>query len=180
MGIHVSPIDVVLATLLAIALYTDLSRGKIYNKITFPCIAIGLLMNIAFSGWAGAKASLAGIGLGAVVFVLIALLARGLVMGGDAKLLWAIGALKGFSFLAQTLLFTALAGGVLALLFLIYRRLAWRTLSDMASRAFGKIVLQAPIGLTPAASAGKLRYSLAIAAGAVVAFVWMRGGGTAV
>lgn len=165
-------INIVLAMVLAISLYTDISRGKIYNKITFPSIGIGLLLNVWLSGWDGAKASLAGIGLGAVVFIVIAVLR--LMGGGDAKLLLAVGALKGFSFLLQTLLFTALAGGVLAILFLIYRRLAWRTLSDMASRVFGRLVLQAPVGLTPTASAGKLRYSLAIAIGAVAAFIRIR------
>lgn len=167
MHVSVNPVAIVLATMLIVAVYTDIVWGKIYNKLTIPCIIIGLIANIAQSGWAGAQFSLMGAAFGFGVFVVIAL--TRVMSGGDAKLLWAVGALEGWLFLAWTLLFMALAGGLLALAFLIYRKMAKATLSDMGSRTFARVVLGAPIELMPTFRAGKLPYSVAIAAGAAVA-----------
>jgi len=169
MHVPVNAAAVVLAAMLMIAVYTDIVYGKIYNKLTVPCIAIGLIVNIAQSRWLGAQLSLLGLALGLGVFIVIAL--TRLMSGGDAKLLWAIGALEGWKFLGWTLLFMALAGGVLAICFLIYRRMARATLSDMGSRTFARLALGAPIEWMPTFRAGKLPYSVAIAAGAVAAFL---------
>jgi prepilin peptidase CpaA len=169
MHVPVNTAAVVLAAMLMIAVYTDIVYGKIYNKLTLPCMALGLIVNILQSGWHGAQVSLLGLALGFGVFIVIALTRA--MSGGDAKLLWAIGALEGWLFLSWTLLFMALAGGILAIGFLIYRKMAKATLSDMGARTYARMVLRAPIELMPTFKAGKLPYSVAIAAGAVVAFL---------
>ena len=38
----------VLAVGILVATYTDLRHGKIYNKLTFPCIILGFLLNTLF------------------------------------------------------------------------------------------------------------------------------------
>ena len=169
MHVPVDAAAVVLAAMLIIAVYTDIVYGKIYNKLTLPCIVLGLLVNAVQSGWDGAKFSLLGLALGFVVLMLIAL--TRLMSGGDAKLLWAIGSLEGWIFLSWTLLYMALAGGVMAIGFLIYRRMARATLSDIGARTFARLALGAPIEWMPTLRAGKLPYSVAIAAAAVVAFL---------
>jgi prepilin peptidase CpaA len=173
MGFRLQPIDLVLVAVLLIALYTDIVHGKIYNKVTFPCIGLGLALNIYQAGWNGAVISLEGIALGLGVFVVIALLR--LMSGGDAKLLWAIGSLKGWEFLLWTLLFMALAGGVLAICFMIYRKVAKETLADVGSRTYARMILGAPIEWMPTLRAGKLPYSIAISAGVLVAYIRMGG-----
>jgi prepilin peptidase CpaA len=169
MHVPVNAAAFVLAAMLMIAVYTDIVWGKIYNKLTVPCIAIGLIVNILQTGWPGAQLSLLGLGMGLGVFIVIAL--TRLMSGGDAKLLWAVGALEGWSFLGWTLLYMALAGGVMAICFLVYRKMARATLSDMGARTYARVALGAPIEWMPTLRAGKLPYSVAIAAGAVVAFL---------
>ncbi|MDO8684254.1 MAG: prepilin peptidase [Armatimonadota bacterium] len=164
---QLTAIDAVLGAMLAIALYTDIVRGKIYNKLTIPCIIIGPALGVLIAGREGLLISLEGAGLGAVVFIAIALFR--LMGGGDSKLIWAVGSLKGPSFLIWAMLFTAVAGGVLAICFLIYKRLLRETLSDMGSRTFAKVILKAPMELMPTLRAGRLPYSIAITAGVVVA-----------
>ena len=165
---HQILIDILLGCMLLVALYTDIARGKIYNALTFPCVFGGIALNTCLAGWIGLQTAGLGLLVGAAVFVVIALLR--LMSGGDAKLLVAVGAFKGWEFLVYTLLFTALAGGVLAVCFLLYKRLLRATVSDIGSKSFARFVLRAPIDYMPTLRAGRLPYSIAIAAGAALTF----------
>ena len=125
--------DCVLLTALAVALYTDLTRGKVYNWCTVPAIVLGLL--ISYVAGAGDSAQgetladvlgaplidgLSGLALALGVFGLAYLL--GMLGGGDVKLMCAVGALKGLGFLLHAAVFTACFGAVIAVVVLASRR----------------------------------------------------------
>lgn len=111
-------IDIILFSILFISLYTDLKSGKIYNKVTLPAMAGGLLLNYLLPGQSGSYAGLInsvyGILLAFVVFVLPYFM--GALGGGDVKLLMAIGALKGHLFLFYSILAIGVVSFFLSLL----------------------------------------------------------------
>ena len=111
-------IDYVLLALLAIAVYFDLTQKKIPNFLTFPAVLLGLAIYSVSGGLGGLVSGLAGLGVGIALFFIP--FALGGMGGGDVKLMGAIGALKGVEFILYTALFTALAGGILALGYLLF------------------------------------------------------------
>ena len=77
----------------AICLVTDLRERKIFNVVTYPALAAGFILALAFGGVPGAELALFGAAVGALP-ALVAFLA-GALGGGDVKLLAALGALVG-------------------------------------------------------------------------------------
>jgi prepilin peptidase CpaA len=78
-------------------MYTDFRTGKIRNKLIYPMAALGIICNL-FSTQPGIYQSMAGL-IGALCFYGF-LWKSGALGAGDVKLLAALGALKGISFLA--------------------------------------------------------------------------------
>jgi len=102
-----------------IAGITDWQWRRIPNWLTVPAAAIGLAINIGVSGWAGAKSSLLGLGLGLVtLFPFVVIRALG---AGDWKLAGAMGAFLGPSQLLLVLAGSVLVAGVMALALVIYK-----------------------------------------------------------
>jgi prepilin peptidase CpaA len=119
--------DVVLVAFVLIVIVTDWRRNRIPNEVTYPTMLIGLVFGLLegipgapFVG--GALDHAAGLGL--AFLVCYPFYAAGGLKAGDAKMLMAIGALRGSLFLLTAALYGALAGGVLALLLIGLRRLA--------------------------------------------------------
>jgi prepilin peptidase CpaA len=155
---------IIVLVVICISVYTDLRYGKILNKFVLPCVPLGLVLGGIANGWDGILLSLGGIAVGS-----IALLIAGAVRWiapGDAKLILAIGALTGARFVGWTMVCTALAGGVIALIFLTRKRL----LKPLAATAMAAWASHLPVSTVWSARAGHIPYSLAIAAGAVSAF----------
>jgi prepilin peptidase CpaA len=99
--------------LAAIACWTDLRTRRIPNVLTFGAAGVGLAFHAFFSG-SGPLTALAGWITGVLLFSPLFLL-RG--MGaGDLKLLGALGAWLGPLMAVRIGLWSALAGGVLALI----------------------------------------------------------------
>ena len=157
----------ILTGLIAGAVYTDLRYGKIYNKLTIPCMALGVALNAA-RGLPGILDSLAGIGLVLVLYLLFAPAVG--IGGGDAKLMMGVGALLGVKLLIWAMLFSAVIGGVLALAVMARYRALLSTTRNMAGNIFLSAVLRAPVELSSGSRGIKLRYSPAIALGTLLTF----------
>ncbi|MBW3636218.1 MAG: A24 family peptidase [Armatimonadetes bacterium] len=111
--------DLVLGVFLLICIYTDGTKGRIYNKVTFPAMLAGLLLHGIFGGLSGLGWSLLGwaVGMGIqwIPFML------GLAKAGDVKLLAGVGALKGWAFCTFGFLYGAVAFGLISLPWLLRR-----------------------------------------------------------
>jgi prepilin peptidase CpaA len=120
------PLTLSAAAVLLAAALTDLARRRIPNELVLTLALIGAL-RIAFewAGGAGGLSAAVDIGACVVVFLLgVAAFQLNLVGGGDVKLLAAATLFLGAGALAPFLLVTSMAGGVLALAFLIGQRAA--------------------------------------------------------
>jgi prepilin peptidase CpaA len=145
---------------LAVAVTTDIRRRKIYNALTLPAMALGLVLNTVTNGFSGLIFAITGLLLGAVLFSLpVAFLGRG---AGDLKLLAAVGTLGGPVFVLWCALLTGVAGALFAIAVLLRKRRFGVVLAGMA--------LDVAEGQVPVAASGlRLPYAIPIAAGAVAA-----------
>lgn len=152
----------------------DLRAARIPNTITMTSAAIGLLAHAALPGGGGAWGSLFGAVVGLAVFLPFFLL--GGMGGGDVKLMAALGAWLGAPAILQCALYTALAGGVLAVAVAVHRgylRTALRNLGALA-RFWSVAGLRAEPTLTLDRGRGpRLPYAVPILAGLIV-MLWRR------
>lgn len=97
--------------------------------VLLPAFILGILYNAFTAGWSGLELSLLGmlLGLGILIIPFMA----GLMGAGDVKLLAVIGAIKGSVFVLYTSVFMSLAGGVIAVLILIYQQRLWGTVCNL-------------------------------------------------
>lgn len=111
--------------------YYDLKFRIIPNRITFPAILAGFIINILESGTAGAiesaKGLFTGFGLLFIFYITI-----GGIGEGDLKLLAAFGAVGGVNFAARTFIFGTIIGGLGSIYFLIKEKKMLLTLKTLA------------------------------------------------
>jgi prepilin peptidase CpaA len=112
---------VFLGVIVLAAAATDLRTQKIPNILTFPAVALALIYHTVIDGFSGFLFSAQGLALG------IGLLAIPYLLGGmgagDAKLLGAVGSVLGAKGVFYAFLFSAIAGGIYAIILtLIYRQ----------------------------------------------------------
>ena len=159
---------IVFATLVAgvgIAAAIDLRTRRIPNRLSAALAALGLAFAAAGIGSLSIGMSLAGLVLG------LALMLPGHLAGatgaGDVKLFAAIGTLVGPSHIGPAFIFTALAGGVMALAFAASRGCLHRTLGRTAtlitSGGSTFAAVKAPV------ENNRFPYAPAIAVGCVIA-----------
>ena len=113
-------LNIILLLILVISFITDLKSRRILNKITFPTMILGLSYHTITAGTHGLTFS--GLGLLAGFGVLLIPYLMDGMGAGDVKLLAAIGALKGATFVFGAFLFTALIGGAIAVIILIKKK----------------------------------------------------------
>jgi prepilin peptidase CpaA len=110
--------QILLGILVAIAATCDIRYRRIPNWLVLAGIIVGVSWNVSVSGWSGLGRSAAGLGLGFVLyFPLYLIRARG---AGDVKLLAAVGAITGPGNCFWIFLLTAILGGVIALIVLVF------------------------------------------------------------
>jgi prepilin peptidase CpaA len=109
---------VVLLVVAVVCAITDLAKGKVYNVVTYPAIALGVVIAVAQHGVAGIWIALGGFAVG--FFPAFILYALGGQAGGDVKLLGAIGTIAGPVAATETLILAFFVGGILGL-----GKLAW-------------------------------------------------------
>jgi prepilin peptidase CpaA len=104
-------INSVLVLVLVVCFYTDLRFNKIYNKVSFPAMAAGLILNGAFGGLTGFLWALLGWAVGMGIQWVPYMM--GFAKAGDVKLLAAVGALKGWAFCTFGFLYGAAVFGLI-------------------------------------------------------------------
>ena len=116
---HTLPLWCAALTILLVgtAVVTDLRWRRIPNYLTFSAFGLALVVRIVFQGWAGLGLAL----LGAVLApVLLLLLHAGKGIGmGDLKLSAALGAIFGPLLAVVTIFVSAIAGGILAIVWML-------------------------------------------------------------
>ncbi len=152
--------------LVAAAVYTDVRWGKIFNYLTGPAIALGLIIN-SLSGIDGFLHSIEGVGLAFGLFLISSLLGR-ILGGGDIKLLTAIGALQGPVFLAWTICGTAIIGGVLAVIIALRYGILLEKLKTLFATCYMRVTFQVPMEMEDnKATEPRLPYAIAIGLGTI-------------
>lgn len=156
----------------------DIRQGRIPNRLTYSGMVAGLAVRGVLGGWRGlGDGLLAGL-LGGGIFFLF-FLVRG--MGaGDVKLMTALGCWTGVRETLVILTVTAIAGGALAIGYLLFYRRGVRTLRNLAAllrfhflfglRPHPEISLNNPEAI-------RIPYAVAMAAGALysLSILLMRG-----
>jgi prepilin peptidase CpaA len=179
-GRAMNPDLVLLSTALALAIAAaaiDVEQRRIPNWLTYPGIILGVLLRSLLLGWEGAASALAGCVLAGGIFLLFYVVHA---MGaGDVKLVAAIGSLLGPPDAVVMLLATAICGGVMAIVYVIYRRRIRTTFLNVGAalqfhvasglRAHPDLNLDNPVAL-------RMPYGLAIATGTLYVFLstWCR------
>lgn len=159
----------------AVASVIDWRSRRIPNLLTFPLAAFALLGNSVAGGGSGLLSSGVGLAVGLVFFLL--LMALGAMGPGDVKLMAALGALLGVVNVFWIGLFTAVMGGVLAVLY----SLGQGSLPRMLHRTgtlLKHIVFTGHLPKAEELSATRgdyMPYALAIALGVTAQYLW-RGG----
>lgn len=120
----------------AVALAAAISDGRsrrIPNLLTYPAMVAGLLLQGAMHGWRGLLQGVGGGVLFGGVFMLFYLVRA---MGaGDVKLAAALGCILGPSASFQVMFMTGLAGGALAIIFMVFSGRIIQTLRNTLSVA---------------------------------------------
>lgn len=111
-------LQVCVASLIAaIAVWFDCRERRIPNPLVFTGMTVGLIMGLAFGGIEGLGRSCLGMIVG--VGILFIPFSLGWIGAGDAKLLGAIGALLGARGAAFSMLYGAIAGGLMSAIVLL-------------------------------------------------------------
>lgn len=189
MDIGASAILGILICLLLVAAWTDAKAHRIPNWLVLLGIVIGFLANgllpsglgfnnVYVPGGLGWMAALQGFGLGLVVLLPMYFLRA---MGaGDVKLMGMVGMFLGPVHIQGAVLFTLVAGGLIALVLALRSGMLRRLVENIKLILLGGMVKMSA-GHLPTVddlpvSVGKLPYGVAIAAGTFSWLAWQRMG----
>ena len=167
-----------LFVLLLGAALIDMNSHRIPNLLVLAGAGIGILYNTAFAAGLGLVSASAGMATGFALLLPFYLLRA---MGAaDVKLMSMAGAFLGPWDTLGAVLGTFLAGGVLAIIFVLKAKAAGRMFQNLKTMAIGSY-FRAALGKPPAleapvVSVGKLPYGVAIALG-TSGFVLLHGFG---
>ncbi len=138
--------DILLYAVIAICAITDVMYGKIFNKITYPAIVAGLLINLLI-GYNAFKSSLIGMLVAFIIFLIVFVI--GGLGGGDVKLMTAIGAIKGYPFVMYAIFYSALVGGLMSIGVMIWKGKFLRGMRNIFRVLFSYIFAMILPGLKP-------------------------------
>lgn len=144
-----------------IAMVTDSIHGRIYNWLTFPTILLGWVLSFYTGGAEALGYSIIGTLVGILLYLPAA--AFGLMGMGDVKLLGALGALGGSSFVVSIFLYSS-ALGIPHALFIQWLNYRGSAFSMLLTSFSTKIFLEKTIQKENATAAkeGKFRFLLGI------------------
>jgi prepilin peptidase CpaA len=161
-----------LTVVLFIAAVMDVRIHKIPNWLTYPTVIIAIVNHTWSGGWEGFLFSIQGVGLGLAILIIPYFI--GGMGAGDAKLLGAVGGILGPGGVFTAFLFTALVGGIYAVVLLGVRGYLAHALRQAAG--FVKTFLLTGTLAFPASPKRRrgleLYYGFAIALGTFVSVSW--------
>ena len=159
-------LTIFLAGILVMAVINDLRFQKIPNLLTYPTMLVGICYHSVINGLDGLLFSTGGLALGIGLFILPYLM--GGMGAGDAKLMGAVGAIVGVKGVFLASVFTAISGGVYAVILLLIN---WRYTRGFRARhattikTFARTAQLIPIPAAENEKKPKLCYAIAIATG---------------
>lgn len=160
-----SPAVVTIAAGMIAAAVIDIRTRRIPNELTAAMTGIGIGLSAAGVSGVPVWSSILGFAIG------LALMMPGHVLGatgaGDVKLMAATGAILGPAGVVTAFLFTAIAGGVLAVVVAARRQRLSATLAGTGRLVAGSTDARVLLRSAPAAS--RFAYGPAIAAGSILA-----------
>ena len=126
----------VIVPAMAFACWSDCRRHRVPNWLNLTLAATGLAAQAAYAGWTGLQTGLLGLLTGfGLLIILWAMHGMG---AGDVKFMAALGAWMGPALTFYAVLAGGLAGGVVALGLIVYRR-AWFAASANLGVLFAKV-----------------------------------------
>jgi prepilin peptidase CpaA len=143
----------------------DLRTRRIPNVLTAVMAATGI--GLAAAGANGVSLAAAALGFVVGLGLMLPGHALGATGAGDVKLMAAVGAIVGPILVVKAFLFTAIAGGVLAIVVAVRRRRLAATLA--ATRQMIGAPSDAPTVIRSAVPGSRFAYGPAIAVGSVLA-----------
>ena len=164
--IPTDPLIIFLSCILIVVVIIDIRLRKIPYLLTFPTMILGVIYHCIKFGWDGLFFSLGGLAIGIAIFFILYLM--GGMGAGDVKLMGAVGAIIGSKGILLTALFSAIVGGVYALIVLSFNFAYLKDLIRRSSIAVKSYFLTKQIIPVPADNAlekPKLCYGVAIALG---------------
>ena len=170
--VHLAPI---VASAVAVTVgIIDVGSRRIPNRLTYSSMIAGLMLQTVVYGWRGLLLSFGGAVLFGGVFLLFYLVRA---MGaGDVKLAAALGCIIGPAASWQVMFTTAVAGGVLAVLFMVFTGRVLHTLrSTLAVAGFHVLhgLRTHPVVNLDNPAAVRMPYGLAFAAGTLYWAIFM-------
>jgi prepilin peptidase CpaA len=156
---------VVLTAGLLVATIVDLRTRRIPNVLTGTMAGAGL--GLAVFGLGGISVGAAVLGCVVGLVLMLPGHALGATGGGDVKLMAAVGSLLGPLAVINAVLFTAVAGGVLAVTVAIQRRRLGTTLAGTGRMIAAPTDVKREV--TAGTPASRFAYGPAIAAGSMLA-----------
>ncbi len=143
----------------------DLRLRRVPNQLTLGIAALGVLIAATHAGPLSVGAAFAGLGLGLAIMLPSHII--GATGAGDVKLFAALGTLLGPWGIVTAFVYTAIAGGVLAVAVALSRRRLRDTIEQTALLVYTRGANVA--GIESASSDNRFAYAPAIALGALVA-----------
>jgi len=136
MELHISQLAL-LGVVALVSFWTDITRKKIYNRLTLPAIAAGFALQAWLGGWDGLQTAAFGFALGFGIFLVFFLMDAGMG-GGDVKLIGAFGAITSPTFVIYTMFYGGLVGLAIGISALI-----WKGRVRYALTHFGRFLVAA-------------------------------------
>ena len=155
-----------LASLVLLCSATDLGMRRIPNCVLVPALITALFLNSVLGGMAGLADSIVGLIVG--ILMLMPLHVLGRMGAGDVKLLGVVGSILGGWGAIVAGLATMMAGGVLAVLYMVWlftKPVIVSRISRVSRLLTGEAASQSDDMTWQTVRAAEIPYAVAIAAG---------------
>ena len=161
-----------LVAMLLVAIITDLTVRKIPNSLIISGLIVSLVGQCFLTEGAGGLNWLAGVAVAFACFIPLYLL-RGMA-AGDVKLMMAVGGFVGYPFVFTTVAYSYLAGGAIAISYVLFRGRFKQLLQNLYSLMFDQFIKTSSgvdmyDGKVIKQSVGQLPFAMAIAIGTLIA-----------